>query len=104
MFMIIFIIYIGFFTSEQEDYQLEYTDDPKRFRIQATFKVDSVIKDYGDTRRSIQTENIMSPTGLMDRALSSLSSNGSYNINEAYGGSRGSGVYDFNYAEYNQYK
>ena len=79
---------VGCFPSEQEDYQLEYTDDPKRFRIQATFKVDNIIKDTSATRSTVISEMVTSPTELFDRGLSALSSNSTYTINEAYGGSK----------------
>jgi len=77
----------GCFPAEQEDYQLEYTDDPKRFRIQATFKVDNIIKDKSATRSTVISEMVTSPTGIFDRGLSALSSNSDYSIQQTYGGS-----------------
>lgn len=81
--------FVGCFPFQQEDYKLEYTDDPKRFRISAQFKVDNIIKDMTSAKASIITELVSSPTSIMDRALSSLSSNNAYDINAAYGGTSG---------------
>lgn len=77
---------VGCFPSTQEEYKLEYSDEPKRFRISATFKIDNIIKDQSAAKASIISELVSSPTAILDRGLSSLSGNSEYNINEAYGG------------------
>ena len=77
---------MGCFPYLQEDYRFEYTDNPQRFRISATFKVDKVKRDESSTRASVITEMVSSPTSILDKGLASLSSSSTYDINEVYGG------------------
>ena len=77
----------GCFPSSEDDFKLEYTDSPKRFRISCTFKVDCVIKDKSSAAAAARAELLTSPTAIFDNALSSLtSSNSKYSLADTYGG------------------
>lgn len=81
----------GCFPATEDDFKLEYTDTPQRFRISATFKVDAVVKDETSATAAIRSELFTSPTAIFDNALSSLtSSNSKYSLADTYGGSTNS--------------
>ena len=83
----------GCFPALEEDFKLEYTDTPKRFRISATFKVDAVVKDDSSAAAAVRAELFTSPTAIFDNALSSLtSSNSKYSLADTYGGSANSDI------------
>jgi len=75
----------GCFPYNEKDWEFEYTDDPKRFRILAMFNVDNVVVDTSVARRAMYEERLTSPTSLLDIALSQSSSS-TYSIGETYGG------------------
>ncbi|MBO4622553.1 MAG: hypothetical protein J5691_01565 [Bacilli bacterium] len=70
----------------QDDYRLAYADDPKRFRLTVTFKVDNIVRDTSTQRAAVRNEFITSPTSILDNALSSMISSSEYNVEETYGG------------------
>lgn len=82
----------GCFPYLQDDYQFEYTDDPKRFTITATFKVDNIVKDKNSAKATAITELVTSPTSMLDKAISKLSSSGEYSIESTYGGASQSSI------------
>jgi len=79
----------GCFPYMEKDFEFEYTDNPKRFRILATFNVDNVKYDFKSAKQALSTELISSPTSMIDKAITSLGgggTNSTYDINETYGG------------------
>lgn len=74
----------GCFPFAEKDFEFEYTDDPKRFRILATFNVDNIKVDTSVAKRSVLEGIVTSPSSLFDKALSGDSS--TYSIGETYGG------------------
>jgi hypothetical protein len=78
------LILQGCFPFAEKDWEFEYTDDPKRFRILATFNVDNIKVDTSVTRRAIWEGIVTSPSSLLDKALMGDSS--TYSIGETYGG------------------
>ena len=74
----------GCFPYREKEFELEYRDDPKRFRILATFNVDNVKVDIDAAKSSLIQGLITSPTSLLDKAMSGDSS--TYSIGETYGG------------------
>lgn len=81
----------GCFPVQQEDYKLEYTDSPQRFRIPVTFKVDAVVRDNQSATSAIVSELISSPSAVLGNALSTLSGSSEYSIEDTYGGNASTG-------------
>lgn len=75
----------GCFPYQEKDWEFEYTDDPKRFRLLAMFNVDNVKIDTSVAKAAMNSTMITSPTSLLDKALAQDSSS-TYNIGETYGG------------------
>ena len=74
----------GCFPYSQEDFKLEYTDSPQRFRIPVSFKVDAVVKDERSAKSAIISELVSSPSAILGNALSSLSSSSNYSLTDTY--------------------
>lgn len=64
----------GCFPSTQERFRLSYKDDPQRLRITQTFKVDKVVYDMTTAKKAIAMELITSPTALVDKAVTKVTS------------------------------
>lgn len=76
----------GCFPANQQNYQLEYRDDPQRLRITATFKVDKVVYDGSSANKAMITELVTSPTSVVDKALTTLTNSSSnYSTTDVYG-------------------
>lgn len=75
----------GCFPYLEKDFEFEYTDDPKRFRILATFNVDNVKVDNSATKKAIIEGMITSPTSMLDKVLSGEGTS-TYSIGDTYGG------------------
>lgn len=85
----------GCFPYLQTDYKLQYTNDPRRLRISAMFKVDKVVLDKTSSIARGITELITSPTSILDKLITSSGLNGAgsifndstqeYNIEKVYG-------------------
>jgi hypothetical protein len=75
----------GCFPYQEKDWELEYADDPKRFRILATFNVDNVKVDTTVAQNSVIEGMITSPTSMLDKVLSGEGVS-EYSIGETYGG------------------
>lgn len=78
----------GCFPYKQQVFKLQYKDDPQRLRITANFKVDKVVYEVSAAKKAIAEELITSPTGLVDKALSTLSSyvdGSTYSVENTYG-------------------
>lgn len=74
----------GCWPASQDTYKLKYENDPQRFRIMATFKVDKVKKDRRVMTAAIRNELLASPTSVLDSALSSFNSSTEYDITNVY--------------------
>lgn len=76
----------GCFPVNQQNYQLEYRENPQRLRITATFKVDKVVYDGGSANRAMITELVTSPTSIVDKAITTFTNSSSnYNVLDVYG-------------------
>ena len=76
----------GCFPYSEKDWEFEYSDDPKRFRVLATFNVDNVKIDTTVAKQAMLEGMITSPTSMLDKALSAITSSTTYSIGETYGG------------------
>jgi len=75
----------GCFPYKQDDYKLQYSENPKRLTITANFKVDKIVADSSYKTAALAAETITSPTGLLDRATSALfSSSDDYQVLDTY--------------------
>lgn len=74
----------GCFPFQEKDFELEYTDDPKRFRILATFNVDNIKPDVDAAKSALIQGMITSPTSILDKVLSGEGVS-TYSIGETYG-------------------
>lgn len=81
----------GCFPFMEKDFELEYTDDPKRFRIMSTFNVDNVKVDTSVAQNSVIQGMITSPTSIIDKVLSGEGVS-EYSIGETYGGKTNGGI------------
>ena len=79
-------ILMGCFPNSQENFKFKYSMNPKRINITQTFKVDKVCFKKQEAYSSIIQSTITSPSGLVDRAITNLLSNGgtAYSINNVY--------------------
>ena len=85
----------GCFPYLQTDYKLQYSNDPKRLRISAMFKVDKVVLDKTSSLARGLSKLISSPTSILDNIItaSGLSGGGSifnestkeYSMENVYG-------------------
>ena len=79
----------GCFPYLQTDYKLQYTNDPRRLRISAMFKVDKVVLDKSSTFARNLTRLISSPSSILDNLISSsglgVFNNADYDITKVYG-------------------
>jgi len=73
----------GCFPYKEQDFELQYTDDPKRMRILAWFKVDNI---KTETPKSSAGSLISSPSAMIGNVLSGLTSESEYDISATYGG------------------
>lgn len=79
------IIFKGCFPYRQQDYKLQYSENPKRMTITVNFKVDSVVFDTSYKKAAMATELITSPTSILDKATSSLFSKADdYSVLDVY--------------------
>ena len=79
----------GCFPYKEQDFELQYTDDPKRLRILAWFKVDSIKCEIPTTNLG---SALSSPSAMIGNVLSGLTSLGAsklYDIDATYGGKSG---------------
>ena len=81
----------GCFPFMENDFEFEYTDDPKRFRILATFNVDNIKVDTTTVHKAIVEGMITSPTSIIDKVLSGEGVS-EYSIGETYGGKTNGGI------------
>lgn len=76
----------GCWPVSQDDYKLEYSDNPKRLTITAKFKVDKVVYAGSEANKAMVTELITSPTSIVDKAITTLFNESSnYNVYDTYG-------------------
>ena len=78
----------GCFPKSQDTYKLEYTDDPKRLKMMATFCVDKVICDYDKSGQGPIATVLSNPTALVGKALSGIfgsrTSESAYSMSDTY--------------------
>ena len=83
---------VGCFPAVEKDFEFKYSNDPERFRILATFKVDKVIVDTSSRliRNALNAELATSPTSILGNIATAFgsnnSANGGYNLGTTYGG------------------
>lgn len=64
----------GCFPYSQDLYKLKYESEPKRLRITQSFKCDKIVADYSLAKSSIIAETVTSPTSIVDKAITGLTS------------------------------
>lgn len=75
----------GCFPYGQEDYKLQYSENPKRVTITAKFKIDKIVADGSYKVAAMAAEMITSPTSIVDKATSALfSSDNNYSVLDTY--------------------
>lgn len=79
----------GCFPYYQDTYKLEYTEDPKRLRLMAKFKMDKIVFDSTLKNKAIVSELVSSPLSIGDKLISGLFSKSSeasqYDADSIYG-------------------
>lgn len=76
----------GCFPLTQEDFRFEYSNDPKRVTILATFSVDKVVYDPDKAKYAAISELVTSPSSILDKAISTFSTdNSAYSTGNTYG-------------------
>lgn len=78
----------GCFPFAEKDFEFEYTDDPKRFRILATFNVDNIKIDRSTIKQAIIEGVTASPTSVLDKILTGEDTS-EYTTGGTYGGPEG---------------
>lgn len=76
----------GAYPFSQEPYKFTYTNNPKRVRITASFRIDKIVWDKNLANSSIIQELLTSPTSLVDKAITTVFGRGNqqYSIDEVY--------------------
>lgn len=76
----------GCWPATQDNYRLEYKDDPQRMRITAQFKVDKVMYNGMTAKTAMLSELVTSPTSILDKATTMLFNESSnYSTYDTYG-------------------
>ena len=79
----------GCFPYLQTDYKLQYSNEPRRLRISAMFKVDKVVLDKSSSLARGLTKLISSPSSMLDNIITSTGlgafSNNEYDMAKVYG-------------------
>lgn len=74
----------GCFPKMQEPYKLEYSADPKRFRLLAKFVVDKVTCDFSNAGQSTAVDLLSNPMNTLSRVFQGTSGNSTYDSTSVY--------------------
>lgn len=78
----------GCFPKSQDTYKLEYSDEPKRLKLMATFCVDKIICDYDKSGQGPVATLLSNPTALVGKVLSGIggtrTSESAYSMKDTY--------------------
>lgn len=79
---------VGAFPTVQDQYKLQYKDNPQRLRINQRFKCDKVVYHRFNANTSIIEETVTSPYSLLDKAITTIAAQdytvSDYSIDKAY--------------------